>query len=261
MQRSNQNKSARILLDLSEDLEMQEFFFNLRELLQQGGIGKNAAEQSPSLDNVPGECVYLVDYKERSLPYTRGFKGLLGYDRQEVDFDFAFSGYHPDDEPLVTRIIKTALHHSVQPGQSSEDMVLMMTYRRRKRDGSYVQIFSQSTVYELDDNGCVSKSVTRLSDISFLTLQTPVNWTFHARSIDEEEFRNRVYLAFENPFTTRELEIIRGIQSGWTNEVIADKLSISPHTVATHRKNIFRKCDCHTPEELILYCRMYGILR
>lgn len=260
MRKPDQNRSARPHWDLSEDQEIQEFFFNLKEILAQGGIGKQEQEV-PSLDDIPGECLYLLDFKEREMLCRRGFKGLLGFEDGEVDFDFAFNGYHPEDELLVTRIIKTALHYGVKPELGSEDMVLMMTYRRRKKDGSYVQIFSQSSVYETDDSGNISKTLTRLSDISFLTLNTPVNWTFHSREVDGEEFRSRVYLAFANPFTTRELEIIRGIREGWTNEVIADNLSISPHTVATHRKNIFRKCDCHSPEELIVYCRMHGILR
>jgi DNA-binding NarL/FixJ family response regulator len=49
----------------------------------------------------------------------------------------------------------------------------------------------------------------------------------------------------------REIEIIRLVISGSTSEEIADKLSISPHTVSTHRKNINKKLNIRTPHELI----------
>jgi LuxR family transcriptional regulator of csgAB operon len=43
--------------------------------------------------------------------------------------------------------------------------------------------------------------------------------------------------------TGREIEILGIIASGETNERIADKLCISPHTVKTHIYNIFKKID------------------
>lgn len=49
----------------------------------------------------------------------------------------------------------------------------------------------------------------------------------------------------------RELEIIKLISQSKTSEEIASELNISPFTVATHRKNIFRKTKTKTLIELI----------
>ncbi len=49
----------------------------------------------------------------------------------------------------------------------------------------------------------------------------------------------------------RELEIIQLISQSKTSEDIASELNISPLTVATHRKNIFRKTKTKTLIELI----------
>lgn len=47
--------------------------------------------------------------------------------------------------------------------------------------------------------------------------------------------------------TEREIDIIRGIAEGLSNKLIADKLSLSTHTVNTHRKNIMSKLGvCNT---------------
>jgi DNA-binding NarL/FixJ family response regulator len=51
--------------------------------------------------------------------------------------------------------------------------------------------------------------------------------------------------------TARELEIIREIAKGNNTKQIADVLSISHHTVETHRKNLLRKYNLQTSTELV----------
>jgi LuxR family transcriptional regulator of csgAB operon len=43
--------------------------------------------------------------------------------------------------------------------------------------------------------------------------------------------------------TNREIEVLTRIASGETNEIIADRLCISHHTVKTHVYNIFKKIN------------------
>jgi len=49
--------------------------------------------------------------------------------------------------------------------------------------------------------------------------------------------------AYEKGLTHREVEILAMLAGGATNQKIADKLYISPHTVKTHIYNIFKKLD------------------
>lgn len=58
----------------------------------------------------------------------------------------------------------------------------------------------------------------------------------------------------------REKEIVRHIAKGLTNKQIADKLYISTHTVATHRRNICAKLDIHTSSGLTLYAIVHNII-
>ena len=50
--------------------------------------------------------------------------------------------------------------------------------------------------------------------------------------------------------TERELEVLRLIAEGYTNQQIADKLTISIKTVQAHRGNIMEKLDLHDAVEL-----------
>lgn len=53
--------------------------------------------------------------------------------------------------------------------------------------------------------------------------------------------------------TTRERTILKLLLKAKKIDAIADMLSISPHTVRTHRKNIYRKLECSSREDLMRY--------
>lgn len=65
------------------------------------------------------------------------------------------------------------------------------------------------------------------------------------------DHNNTTHLPLLQGLTSRELEIAALIASGHTNNSIARKLFISPHTVNTHRKNIFRKLNVNNIATLV----------
>lgn len=66
---------------------------------------------------------------------------------------------------------------------------------------------------------------------------------------DEEEEHG----SGQEMLSQREKEIITCIVKGMTNKAIADKLYLSIHTVITHRRNIARKLQIHSPAGLTIY--------
>jgi len=64
-----------------------------------------------------------------------------------------------------------------------------------------------------------------------------------------------------NGLTDREQEILVCLAEGDTNEKIAEKLFISPKTVARHRENIMRKLNLHSRADLVKYAIRKGIIR
>ncbi|RMG59808.1 MAG: DNA-binding response regulator [Bacteroidetes bacterium] len=53
--------------------------------------------------------------------------------------------------------------------------------------------------------------------------------------------------------TERETEIVRLMAEGMSTQEMADRLSLSVHTIYTHRKNVMRKLGLTTAAEVILY--------
>lgn len=60
--------------------------------------------------------------------------------------------------------------------------------------------------------------------------------------------------------TARERDIIALVARGLSNKEIADKLCLSVHTVATHRRNISAKLDIHSASGITVYAIMHGII-
>lgn len=60
--------------------------------------------------------------------------------------------------------------------------------------------------------------------------------------------------------TAREVDIVCCVARGMANKEIADKLCISAHTVATHRRNISSKLEIHSPAGLVIYAIIHGLV-
>lgn len=60
--------------------------------------------------------------------------------------------------------------------------------------------------------------------------------------------------------TPREREILKLVAEGYTNQMIADQLFISPRTVDTHRTNLMKKLDLHDVVSLVRYAVEHGII-
>lgn len=52
--------------------------------------------------------------------------------------------------------------------------------------------------------------------------------------------------------SNRELEVLKLIAEGYTNYEIADKIFVSAHTVATHRKNLMKKFQARNNVDLVI---------
>jgi regulator of cell morphogenesis and NO signaling len=60
--------------------------------------------------------------------------------------------------------------------------------------------------------------------------------------------------------TSREVEVLQLVACGLLNKEIADTLSISLHTVISHRKNITKKLEIRTVAGLTIYALMNGLI-
>ena len=67
-------------------------------------------------------------------------------------------------------------------------------------------------------------------------------------------------LAKSIEFTARELEVLRELTSGDTDDVIAERLNLSTHTVKKHIKSMFQKTGFTTRTQLAVMARDSGLV-
>lgn len=60
--------------------------------------------------------------------------------------------------------------------------------------------------------------------------------------------------------TTREIEIVRLMSYGHNTAEIANQLSLSKHTIYTHRKNILKKLGLNSATEVVRYAIQTGLI-
>ncbi|SFH28599.1 response regulator [Pedobacter insulae] len=84
--------------------------------------------------------------------------------------------------------------------------------------------------------------------------------SFFGEEVTRELMKN--FSSSEESFhlTNREIEIIRLIESEYSNRQMADLLFISERTVETHRKNIFRKTGTQSIVGLVKYAYEHKII-
>jgi len=66
--------------------------------------------------------------------------------------------------------------------------------------------------------------------------------------------------AAASPLTERETEILRLVAKGFSFDAVGELLGISPHTVVTHVKKIYRKLAVHSRGEAVYEASQMGLL-
>ena len=79
------------------------------------------------------------------------------------------------------------------------------------------------------------------------------------RNITEMVFKNGAGQS-QDALSDREKDVIVALVQGMANKEIADHLCISINTVITHRRNIARKLQIHSPAGLTIYAIVNGLV-
>lgn len=88
----------------------------------------------------------------------------------------------------------------------------------------------------------------------FMALDSALEGTFYSSPEVPVKMLPNQETHRKNPFLSqREMEIIQLTVAGHTSAEIASKLYLSPHTVNTHRRNIYKKLGLQNVKELVSF--------
>jgi len=99
--------------------------------------------------------------------------------------------------------------------------------------------------------------LTIIETINYFATKEEIETKLH--SIFSKSSSNKEYEKNDD-LSAREMEIVKHVALGHTNQEIADKLFLSPHTVITHRKNITKKLGIKTVSGLTVFAILHNLI-
>lgn len=217
-----------------------------------------------TLSGIGNSGFSLFDIHTRQvLFYSSNFGQLLGYarsDYEESGQQFFIDRIHPEDA-LNLSLLSVSVF-KIFNAFSPEDKLSHKTiseYRMLNAQGKYTRLIEQYQMIELDKKGQLWLMLG-VVDVSS-------NQDEKADSKGQLlNFKTGQFIPLEVPpkaqveLTKRELEILRLVKTGLLSKEISTKLSISLHTVNTHRQRFLEKLGANNSFEAVNFASRFGLL-
>ena len=205
------------------------------------------------------------NYKKTHVFHSSNFGSVLGYSTNDLENDgefFLTPKIHPNDfiilEHNAVIILKSFFNFSIDERLNHK---FISEYRILNSAGNYVRVIEQQQVLELDTFGNYWLMLSIL-DIS------PNQKNMH-EGIKSEllNFRTgKIISCFEsqediaNTLTKREIEVLKLVKDGFLSKEISDQLTISLHTVNTHRQRVLEKLGVNNSMEAVMLASKLGLI-
>lgn len=202
----------------------------------------------------PNESYFIFNINSNEIEYHEGMDVILECSKESISLKRILSMIHPNDREEIEIIIRESMMQIVNLKIPVKTNYLNFSFRMKTKEGDYVHVISQNTVHSLDSSGKARSIFVKFQKVRFLERPMVLKWWVDPLYIDcsrIEEMLKSVNMSF---FTNREQEIIPLLLKELSSSQIAKELNLSQHTIVTHRKNIYRKSNCHSLEELKLFC-------
>ncbi len=203
----------------------------------------------------PGHFLYVVNYSRAQLVHADGFQRVLGYPDHTVDLPLLYNTWHPEDAPTMAHLVEVIAHRmmAMDPPMAPFEASLLVDYRMRRADGSYIKVLRNTVVFDVRDSDQAPVSILSLcQDISHIKHSTNIAWQILGPGADRFTIKGIEPLPrLHYQPSPRELEVMRALALGRPSKAIAEALHISTHTVNTHRRNLLDRTGCRNTAELV----------
>jgi DNA-binding CsgD family transcriptional regulator len=245
---------------------------NLYSVWNPNRVGKNNNTFQISFDELTNSIIstgpfyfYIIDFFDMSLSHiSPAIAEIHGFDSEAILFNDILGAIHPDDVDFVAKAEATATDFFYQKAGYEKMLSYKVSYnfRFRIKNGEYALFNHQTLMLSLDDTGGLGKSLNIHTRIDHLSNLNTYKVSFIGLN-GEPSFMN-VNPEAENQelkeFSNREIDIIKLISNGFSNNEIAETLFISALTVKKHRNNILVKSDSKNTAQLIKNCILQGLI-
>ena len=164
---------------------------------------------------------------------------------------------HPANDYNVETFSK---HHGATDKKLRELKLLIIKYL--PQDGLHNNQLT-ATLHDIYENEVWLRQHAEVEDHIFVPairrLEQKVKQSDVTKNISDMVFKSGIGQDSE-ALSDREKDVIISLVQGMSNKEIADHLCISTNTVITHRRNIARKLQIHSPAGLTIYAIVNGLV-
>jgi|SRR6478735_2141810 len=192
---------------------------------------------SPNIENIFGHNVEQL----------RGLSGA----------EFAISMFYPEHLNILIQNNEVHLKYYMEYAavKRIQDTKASFTAKIRKSDGNYIWTLLQTMILEENSDGMPVRTFGFITDLSDIKIDNKVDFVFSIKNNGEPGYDTLYSTHYDGTeqviLSRREIEILNCMSKGLRTLDIAEKLSISAHTVATHKKNILKKTGKENIVELL----------
>jgi len=216
------------------------------------------------LSEIGNSGVNIFDVCKKEIAFfSPNYNKILGYsvaDYADTGHLFFDQKIHPDDKP---RMALNSISIFKIFDQLSRDEKLnhksIYEFRMMNKEGKYIRLIEQYQILELDSKG----QIWLLFGVVDISPNQVENEQVKCQLLN---FRTGNFIPLETPIkpelelTKREIEILKLVKEGFLSKEISNKLSISVHTVNTHRQRFLEKLGANNSIEAVMFSTKFGLL-
>lgn len=250
---------------MKESIDLfKEVFSTHREYL--GTVIENHIQKLRELDTIlpPMQSFFIVSNTSK-LTYefvSKNFETALGLDCQKMQTEgvpYWLSHFHPEDLPVWMSALEDLMIFTMTQVKREDRAKLSYSWNVRVRNSKneYVNLFEHQTPTFFDPDGKPIIGISHGSIVGEGEKKPIIGVVKILNEKDEYEtiyYKNYSQKLIANSLSNRELDVIRLLALNKTSKEIGEKLFISPHTVDGHRRNILKKLNFDSTQDLIHYC-------
>lgn len=233
------------------------------------GLDLNVINQIASLFAAGSYYYYIFNFENLKMEYVHPTTiDVLGISQNEFTLEKVFEIMHPEDATKMHEKENIVIDFLFDKIPLEELTMYKASYLMRLKDttGTYKTILHQAKTLTVSKDGKIQQVMGIHTDVSHLNIPIDHKVSFLSQqrpsyySVETDSSLELVENSFKNIFTQREKEILQKISEGEDFKNIATSLSVSPHTINTHKKNILKKSHCKNTAELMTKCIREGVI-
>jgi len=203
---------------------------------------------------------YITDFTSAKIIYVHpNITKILGYSTNYFkDFGSIYDLINPGDSEFVHEITQKTIQVSSlykndilrEPFKS----LFSIDFRVKHIKGNCLKLNRQACCFKSDNDGNMVLGLSLFTDVTNINRSESYNiyWLGNPEYLHHFDDILKKYQT-NHKITKKEKIILGMLATGKSATVIAKKLSLSVHTIISHRKNLLRKTSTHNTAELVKF--------